>query len=154
METLPRNSFQNFRTYPHRFFFSIPKIVRAFVIATRYPPWNQVASFEITCPTAISSNVENYLQPTKTHLSPGYGCGYTQGANHHIFRILAGTSPLEQCLEVPTTDRKELEISGVRPCKSTLTSRLSRLDLPFACQHQSNLHQSAIPRPLSCQSQS
>ncbi|KAI3544276.1 uncharacterized protein CCOS01_14455 [Colletotrichum costaricense] len=67
------------------------------------------------------TDAKYHLQPTKTHLSPGYGYGYTQGANHHIFRILAGTSPLKRCFQLPTTDRNELrygvETSGVRPYK-------------------------------------
>ncbi|OHF03235.1 hypothetical protein CORC01_01619, partial [Colletotrichum orchidophilum] len=92
-------------------------------------------------PTRLQSD-QNHLQLTTIHLSPGYA----QSANH-IFRIHAGTTPLKQCL--PTTVRKQLETTGVRPCKPTLLT--SQLILPFAYQHQLEHYQSTTTRPLSRQ---
>ncbi|KAK1485614.1 hypothetical protein CCUS01_03754 [Colletotrichum cuscutae] len=84
------------------------------------------------------TDAKYHLQPTKTHLSPGYGYGYTEGANHHIFRILAGTSPLKRCFQLPTTDRNELR------------SKQAPLDGKIIGLGGIGTRVSTVPPPLSC----
>lgn len=87
-----------------------------------------MAFFEITYQTAISvrirTDTKNHLQPTKTHLSPGYGYGYTQGANHHIFRILAGTSPPEAMLSASHDGPQRAKVWSRDICRTPLQVNL------------------------------